>query len=364
MPLVAVDGRRVVAVHDRDGDDAGDVRLCVAFAWLAGGRATVNLDVCSRLGSAVATLHERMASIRLGGKDDDGAASGGAGIGSAVGPTAAVLPVLDSVWISPPLAVRVRDGDDDSCGSSIIGDGKTTPPVDTFDDDSADDGTVTRGLIVSARQAALIGRATECCARLLQSLHAGNLGGTRQICHGDIHPANVMQDDAGGLHLIDFDGCANGFAAQDLAVLLWALRFDGLEEILTGLESPQYASRRAAVLRGYTAVRPLPEECAAQPPSGTCAVYSSSSSSSSSSETAAGSSEGSGGDSICCWPALPLLDALVAHRDLVVLAWFAATPVTFLRPRVGELADATLGRMSKWASAAAMAEEEPQNHKN
>ena len=72
VPLVAVDGRRVVAVRDRDGDgdDAGDVRLCVAFAWLAGGRATVNLDVCARLGSAVATLHERMASIRLGGKDD------------------------------------------------------------------------------------------------------------------------------------------------------------------------------------------------------------------------------------------------------------------------------------------------------
>ena len=176
-----------------------------------------------------------------------------------------------------------------------------------------------------------------------------------------------MLDDAGGLHLIDFDGCANGFAAQDLAFLLWALRFDGLEEILTGLESPQDASRRAAGLRGYTAVRPLPEECAAQPPSATCTMYSSSSRSSSSSsrsETAADNSEGGGGGSICCWSALPLLDALVAHRDLVVLAWFAATPVAFLRPRVGELADSTLERVSKWASAAAMAEGKPQNFKN
>ena len=282
--------------------------------------------------------------------------------GGALGPTAAVLPVLDSVWISAPLAVRVRDGDDDGSGGSTVGDGETVPPVDTFEEDSSDDGTVTRGLIVSEKQAALISRATDCCARLLQSLHAGHLGGTRQICHGDIHPANVMLDDAGGLHLIDFDGCANGFPAQDLAVLLWALRFDGLEEILTGLESPQYASRRAAVLRGYTAVRPLPEECTAQPPSGTCTMYNSSSSSRS--ETAADNSEGGGGGSICCWSALPLLDALVAHRDLVVLAWFAATPVAFLRPRVGELADSTLERVGKWASAATMAEGKPQSFRS
>ena len=43
------------------------------------------------------------------------------------------------------------------------------------------------------------------------------------------------------------------------------------------------------------------------------------------------------------------VDALVAHRDLVVLAWMT-TPVAFLRPRVGELVDSTLERVGKWAS--------------
>ena len=38
----------------------------------------------------------------------------------------------------------------------------------------------------------------------------------------------------------------------------------------------------------------------------------------------------------------------VAHRDLVVMAWFAATDVAFLRPRVAEMANATLRRIRAW----------------
>ena len=93
---------------------------------------------------------------------------------------------------------------------------------------------------------------------------------------------------------------------------------------------------RAAVLRGYSAVRPLPEECGREV--GVDTVR----------REAAATTEKSGEAGAAPWPALPLLDALVAQRDLVVLAWFAATDVTFLRARVPEFADATLVRIREW----------------
>ena len=332
VPLVARDGRRVVAVRDGrdDGALAGNVRLCVAFAWLTGGRATASEDVCMRLGAAIATLHERCAAMATGGATADG-------------PRASDLPVLDSVFpICPPLAVRVRES------SAAGGGGGETVPVATFDDSDSStaaraDGAATRGLIVTAAQAALLRRSTGCCERLLRSLYGGDLGGRPHIVHGDLTLPNVMQDNDGDgqrLHLIDFDGCAFGFAAQDLAVLLWTLQFDGLEEILTGKVSPRYAALRAAVLRGYSAVRPLPEECGRDVGGDVVRRRD---------ETAA-TGAGGGGEaaSSSAWPALPLLDALVAHRDLVILAWFAATDVAFLRPRVAELADATLRRIRAW----------------
>jgi len=278
-----------------------------------------------------------------------------------VGVTAADLPLLDSVFpICPPLALRVRESGD--------GDGDDVP-VATFDDSAAraaaaQGGEATRGLLVTASQAALLRRAATCAASLLRSLYGGAPGGRPQIVHGDLHMANVMQGEGGGgdggdgdgargpsrrtvhppqhttgrLHLIDFDGCAWGFPAQDLAVLLWALRFEGLEEILRGEVSPRFPALRAAVLRGYSAMAPLPGECGS-------AVGGDIVRPRAAEAAAAGEGQGS-------WPALPLLDALVAHRDLVVLAWFAATDVAFLRPRVAGLADATLARMRDWVPPA------------
>jgi len=171
--------------------------------------------------------------------------------------------------------------------------------------------------------------AEACCVRLLHLLYDGKFGGKSQLVHGDLHMANVMQGHNTGdglLHLIDFDGCAWGFPAQDLAVLLWALQFEGLEEILTGVESPQYPTLKAAILRGYTALRPLPDECNSAVDGEI--VFS---------VTRDGRKK-----------AVKLLDALVLHRDLVVLSWFAATDVPFLRPRVAGMAEATLRRMRSW----------------
>ena len=252
------------------------------------------------------------------------------------GVAAADLPVLNSVFpICPPLVVRVRETEGNN--------GDTEVPCSTFDERA--EGTTTRGLLVTSAQNALLRRATACCEHLLTSLYEGALGGRQQIVHGDLHMANVMQDDNecdGRLHLIDFDGCARGFPAQDLAVLLWALRFDGLEEILTGEESTRYPALRAAVLRGYVgSVGSLPEECggggkgAENIVEGVVVVRHHD-------ETAADAP----------WPVLPVLDALVAHRDLVVMAWFAATDITFLQPRVAEMANATLRRMRAWVPSA------------
>ena len=136
-----------------------------------------------------------------------------------------------------------------------------------------------------------------------------------------------------------------------LAVLLWALRFEGLEEILAGLESPRYPTLRAAVLRGYSSVRPLPEECGAPVASDVvveAGVATTKQTRATVATTAATTAAEEPPPLVGSWPALPLLDTLVAHRDLVVMAWFAATDVAFLRPRVAEMANATLRRIRAW----------------
>lgn len=97
---------------------------------------------------------------------------------------------------------------------------------------------------LTAEQRELFGRVEAC---LLQA--AAELGEGRPVfgmLHGDFTLGNVLVGSSGRLALIDFDDCAWGYFAYELAVLL-----DWLEA------RPDYLSLRAALLGGYREVRPL-----------------------------------------------------------------------------------------------------------
>ena len=66
------------------------------------------------------------------------------------------------------------------------------------------------------------------------------------LIHGDLHQENVLFE-RGGVRAIDFDDCGWGHYLYDLAVALSELRW-----------RPDYDARRAGLLRGYRATRPLP----------------------------------------------------------------------------------------------------------
>ena len=66
------------------------------------------------------------------------------------------------------------------------------------------------------------------------------------LIHADLHQENYLFD-RGRVRAIDFDDCGWGHFVYDLAVTLSELRW-----------RPDYGARRAGLLRGYRAVRPLP----------------------------------------------------------------------------------------------------------
>jgi Ser/Thr protein kinase RdoA (MazF antagonist) len=66
------------------------------------------------------------------------------------------------------------------------------------------------------------------------------------LIHGDLHQENYLFD-RGQVRAIDFDDCGWGHYLYDLAVTLSELRW-----------RPDYDARRAGLLRGYRAARPLP----------------------------------------------------------------------------------------------------------
>ena len=68
------------------------------------------------------------------------------------------------------------------------------------------------------------------------------------LIHADLHQENYLFD-RGQVRAIDFDDCGWGHFVYDLTVTLSELRW-----------RPTYEALRAALLRGYRAVRPLPVE--------------------------------------------------------------------------------------------------------
>jgi Ser/Thr protein kinase RdoA (MazF antagonist) len=68
------------------------------------------------------------------------------------------------------------------------------------------------------------------------------------LIHADLHQENYLFE-RGQVRAIDFDDCGWGHFVYDLTVTLSELKW-----------RPDYAARRAGLLRGYRAVRPLPAE--------------------------------------------------------------------------------------------------------
>jgi Ser/Thr protein kinase RdoA (MazF antagonist) len=94
---------------------------------------------------------------------------------------------------------------------------------------------------------------------LAAALDAGEREDLEYGClHGDVHPKNAIVD-AGLVTLIDVEEMAWGARAADLGSLLARLRSARLLE----LETPDAVRRAAAaLLEGYAAVAPLPDEAA------------------------------------------------------------------------------------------------------
>lgn len=76
------------------------------------------------------------------------------------------------------------------------------------------------------------------------------------LIHADLHPANILLH-RGEVRAIDFDDCAFGYFAYDLAVLLTHLQEK---------HWPDQAGKRAALLQGYRSVRPFSHAQAAMLP--------------------------------------------------------------------------------------------------
>jgi Ser/Thr protein kinase RdoA (MazF antagonist) len=70
------------------------------------------------------------------------------------------------------------------------------------------------------------------------------------FCHGDLHGGNSLLD-GDRLSVFDFEFCGVGFQAYDLAVFRWIVEIHAVDR------TPQLWE---AFCRGYSGVRPLPEE--------------------------------------------------------------------------------------------------------
>ena len=98
------------------------------------------------------------------------------------------------------------------------------------------------GLAAAATVEATVGMAR----RVRRELGTGP--GVFGLIHADLHQETYLVE-RGRVGAIDFDHCGWGHYLHDLTVTLSELRW-----------RPDYDARRAELLRGYRAVRPLPEE--------------------------------------------------------------------------------------------------------
>lgn len=89
-------------------------------------------------------------------------------------------------------------------------------------------------------------------ARSLAAARLAALTDPLILIHADAHPANVLVS-GDHLGLIDFDDCAWGWPAFDMAVTLW-----------NGAGEPQFTALRDRFLTGYASRRALPQDVLAE----------------------------------------------------------------------------------------------------
>jgi Ser/Thr protein kinase RdoA (MazF antagonist) len=282
VPIAADDGRLVV----KGGDDS----QCVLFEWIEGSRVSHTEACCRDLGSYLAVVHEHGITFE-----------------ARPGVDCALLPELRDLYaICPPLSV-VEDGG--SCSGFET-------DIKVVEQGTAEEGSKTV-LRTTTEQATTLREVVEDGHRVLAEMwaavpqrqtgagHEVRPGAPRpQVLHADLHFGNVLKTASGTTYLIDFDSISVGFPAQDIAIFCWDLQFDDFSAIVEGRLSDGYAKLRDAFLDGYESVRPLPK--------------------------------GMRG---------PLLRDLVAHREVVVLAWFAASKFHQIVPAYGR---ETLKRLRSW----------------
>lgn len=91
--------------------------------------------------------------------------------------------------------------------------------------------------------------------RVYAAALAGTAAGERQLLHGDFNAAN-LKIDGPTVNVFDFDNCAYGSPAFDLANALYMVLFDG---VTRGGGTTPYRAFRQAFLGGYRAAGPLDE---------------------------------------------------------------------------------------------------------
>ena len=127
-------------------------------------------------------------------------------------------------WAPPPGFVRPRVGD--------------------LSDDAEAYAVGTAGEVIGRNAAAVVAAVIDAVRQARREL--GETRETFALIHADLHQANYLFH-RGTMRAIDFDDCGWGHLAYDLATTVSELR-----------HKPDADALRAALLRGYRAVRPLP----------------------------------------------------------------------------------------------------------
>lgn len=242
-PVLAMDGRLVVEASDAgadaaDGEGTSSVRQVTAFAWQRGTLSrTPSLEVCRRLGVAMAQLHEHAS------RDD-------------MHPTSApwnTLPSWSNVWqfgtpwpqdtgagMSTPAELPVDEVEALRAAGDIV-----QPVLTSLFEDEASRSVIHADLH--------LGNVIRVTAADLRSDGSG-------AAAADATAASSTTEEEVGIVVIDFDDSMLGYAVQDLAISLFYLQFDGEGGMLSadGEVSAEYSKRAEALVAGYASVRPLP----------------------------------------------------------------------------------------------------------
>jgi Ser/Thr protein kinase RdoA (MazF antagonist) len=206
-PVPAQDGDLLTVA---DGEGVPEARVCVLFRWMEGQFVDAGLQPrhLERVGAFTARLHDHAAR-----------------------------------WTPPPGFVRRRV---ENLFDAVL------DPVDPLSERVVAACRERVGTLFAPEDGALVAAALDRVRAMLADLDEA--GGTFGLIHADLHQWNYLFDH-GTLCAIDFDDCGYGYFLYDLAVTLSPSSVHYRED---------YPALRAALLRAYGRLRPLPpdpEQC-------------------------------------------------------------------------------------------------------